>query len=108
MTKEKLKLIAFGMLEESLQESVGEDFNPDKDYRILTICMGESCKRIGIPIRRRKYWMHRDQNPELYDRAISHYGQLNKQEKGGLSHGHCFPCGEDLQRKTDKFIESLQ
>lgn len=101
MTKEKLKQIAFERLEEIMQE------DPEEGFKVLPICMGENCGRIGILIKRRKYWMSRDENPELYDRAVSHYDELDRQKKGGPSHEYCFPCGENFKREFFGEIKGL-
>ena len=102
MTREKLKQIAF----ERLEEIIGSDSEEDL---IMSICMGENypgedypgedCKRIGILLKRKIYWMHEKENEELYGRAISHYHELVEQGKGGLSHGYCPICFENRMKE---------
>ena len=107
MTKEKLRQIAFERLEEIMVEDSGEDFNVGESFRILQICMERNCGRIGILIKRRNYWMSRDENPLLYDKAVSHYEGLDRQKKGGPSHEYCFPCGENFKREFFGEIKGL-
>ena len=92
MTKEKLKQIVNQRIEEMLKSTKGA----------LLICSFSNCKKIGILIKKRKYWMAKSENPEVYDNLVSHYNQLGKDIlTNGISHGYCPEDYKRILRESD-------
>lgn len=98
MVKERLKKIINQRIEELASAEEGT----------LTICGFPHCKRIAIPLKKRVYWMSRDENPEGYGKVLDNYAELvvvdsdegfGKDIKRGLSHGY---CPEDFKNFFDE------
>lgn len=96
MEENTRKDLAMKLLEGRLKKSEG----------ILPFCMEDGCGKIGIDLngnnQETRYWMSRDENPSLYDKALRHYDEIFDGDRtNGLSHSYCPECVEKILNEID-------